>query len=771
MNVKALLLLAAAITASFANAQSLKGRVTDATNAEPLAFANILVIDNQPDINVAGTVTGAEGNFELACHAQQLRVKVSYLGYVTKDTVLTCNEFNAISLQPDAKVLGEVVVTGNRKIFKLENGGISTDVANSPLKDLGVASDVLEQIPFVVKNDDKISVLGKGTPLIYINNRLVRNNNELERLSSGNIKKITVITNPGPEYDATVSAVIRIEAVRPQGEGLGGELYGRIIARRKLTEDAHITLNYRKNNLDLFGDYWFQPARTALNTILDRTLTLPSKTVLMSSSADQTHSQKYQNVEGGFNYDFNTKHSVGAKYTYTYVPSTGNLYLPTTVTELTSSAPAVQSVTHTDFINPNRSHLVNAYYTGNIAPWLRAQLDVDYSTGTSKQTQNSVTERAADERVNTYSEQDYDLYAAKLTLTTPVWGSELRYGAEVGHTTNEQSYLVKDNEGAEQLTSNTNLAKQQTTAAFASFNKSLTQRWSFNVGVRYENVGFDYYEDHVKKDEQSKTYSNLFPTAGISYRGEKVQMSLGYRSTISRPGYYQLRNAIQYDDPYTYEQGNPYLQPTRMDDITYTLMWRNLQVMASYKTYKDYISSLISPWEMNNDIVIYTAENIPHAQEANLSVNYTPTFGLWTPSATVSVNKSFLEVNGYSAGRPYVSYQWLNTFKLPANFTFRADIMGNFNGYQMEQQILSNFRVDARVTKTFLKGNLIINFIARDVFNTYNLRWRQDTSSVATYRSTDNDTRGLTLSVRYKFNTTRSKYKGSSASEAERSRL
>jgi hypothetical protein len=97
--------------------------------------------------------------------------------------------------------------------------------------------------------------------------------------------------------------------------------------------------------------------------------------------------------------------------------------------------------------------------------------------------------------------------------------------------------------------------------------------------------------------------------------------------------------------------------------------------------------------------------------------------------------------------------------------------MGNLRGHQMEDLTLSNFRVDARITKTFLKGNLILNLIARDVFNTYNYRWRQNIYAVSTYRTSDNNLRGITLSVRYKFNTTRSKYNGQSASEAERGRL
>jgi hypothetical protein len=88
--------------------------------------------------------------------------------------------------------------------------------------------------------------------VIYINNRLVRNDNELERLSSTHIKKVTVITNPGPEYDASVSAVVLIEAIRPPGEEIGGEVFGRMDVRSKVSADGAVYLNYRKNKLDLF---------------------------------------------------------------------------------------------------------------------------------------------------------------------------------------------------------------------------------------------------------------------------------------------------------------------------------------------------------------------------------------------------------------------------------------------------------------------------------------------------------------------------------------
>ncbi|MGN0061305.1 MAG: hypothetical protein ACI382_02955, partial [Alloprevotella sp.] len=64
-----------------------------------------------------------------------------------------------------------------------------------------------------------ISVSGKGTPLVYINHRLVRDAKELNRLKSREIKSVEVITSPGAKYDASASSVIRINTTKKVGEG------------------------------------------------------------------------------------------------------------------------------------------------------------------------------------------------------------------------------------------------------------------------------------------------------------------------------------------------------------------------------------------------------------------------------------------------------------------------------------------------------------------------------------------------------------------------
>ena len=96
-----------------------------------------------------------------------------------------------------------------------------TTVENSILADVGAADDVLGKIPGIVKDDDKLTVFGKGEPLVYINGRQVRDFSELEQLNAKDIQRVELVTNPGARYDATVGAVVRIVTKKNPNEGLG----------------------------------------------------------------------------------------------------------------------------------------------------------------------------------------------------------------------------------------------------------------------------------------------------------------------------------------------------------------------------------------------------------------------------------------------------------------------------------------------------------------------------------------------------------------------
>lgn len=767
-----ILILFLSSLSSVAQITNVTGRVQEA-NGSPLEFVNVVLL-SLPDSTFVGGVTSDEtGKFSIKLNKpySTLILKTSYLGYSNNFKKITANDAGAIVMSEAEQMLEAIVVKGTRNHFKMENGGISADIANSPLKNIGTANEVLEKLPFVVKEGDAFTVLGKGKPLIYINNRLVRNENELERLSSGNIKKVTVITNPGPEYDATVSAVIRIEAVRPPGEGVGGEVFGRIKAARQLSADGSIDLNYRKNKFDVFAYYGYTEDRRKTKLELEQSLKSNKQTTVIKSTDKEKSRRREHYVETGFNYEFNEHHSAGAKYTYDDTPygkvdmkMQSNVYANDT---------EIEGFPTTILVDLDRnSHLLNTYYVGDITNWLKAQLDFDYAKGNNKTDQNSWSERKTDEKVNTRSLQDYHLSAGKLTLTSPLWQGELKYGTEFSRTNNEQKYIVFDNEGAEDLKSNTNRSKQHMFATYANYSKSIG-KWTLGAGMRYENTGFDYYENGKKIDEQSRTYKDFFPNASVSYRDEKLQMMLGYRSTIQRPSYYQLRNSIQYDNPYTYEAGNPYLKPTKTDDLTYSLLWGKVKLMASYKWYDNLILFLPGQYK-DKDIIMFQPENLEHAQNLSTYLYYSPRIRIWEPVAGVGIAKDYLNYKReekQSYEKPYFNYSLQNTLRLPAGFTVMIDFQGNSRGHSTLNYMYDNFRMDMRVTKTFMDGRLILNMRGTDITGSYRQKYRMDVYPVSSFINKDLDSRSFQLTLKYKFNASRSKYKGSSASEEERQRM
>ena len=89
----------------------------------------------------------------------------------------------------------------------------------------------------------------------------MRDKDELKRLRSEEIQSVEVITNPGAEYDATISAVVRIKTVRREGAGFGFDLMAannQDLAFGFSDPSSTLNLRYRRNNLDLFGmvNYW-----------------------------------------------------------------------------------------------------------------------------------------------------------------------------------------------------------------------------------------------------------------------------------------------------------------------------------------------------------------------------------------------------------------------------------------------------------------------------------------------------------------------------------
>ena len=294
------------------SAQTVSGKLID-ENSQPLPYANVVLLSLPDSAFVNGTISGEDGSFTLEATSENQIVKISSIGYKTVCKPVSPANIGIVQLVSDAQMLGEVVVKANLPVTRMKNDALETNVQGTVLSKAGTAEDVLAHIPGLQKKTDGFEVLGKGSPLIYINGRKLRDIAELDQLTSEDIKSVEVVRNPGARYDATVGAVVRIRTVKRQGDGFGVSLRSSYDQSQNSDFVEQADVNYRHNGLDVFAMVRFDKTTALQNDILEQTAftdTLWTQKNYQHSNTDS------RNIDGriGFNYDFNDHHSIGVRY-------------------------------------------------------------------------------------------------------------------------------------------------------------------------------------------------------------------------------------------------------------------------------------------------------------------------------------------------------------------------------------------------------------------------------------------------------------------------
>lgn len=137
-----LFLLAMLSAVTFVDAQIISGRVTD-EQTQPMQFANVVLLNRSDSAYIAGAVTKDDGTFTIETDRNNGLLKVSSVGYIIRYLDARQGNIGDIQMQPDTQTLGEVVVKGERPQYKMTAGGMTVDIQNSLLKDVGTADDVL----------------------------------------------------------------------------------------------------------------------------------------------------------------------------------------------------------------------------------------------------------------------------------------------------------------------------------------------------------------------------------------------------------------------------------------------------------------------------------------------------------------------------------------------------------------------------------------------------------------------------------------------------
>ena len=761
-----ILSLAVAITAT---AATFSGKVVDELN-QPFAFANVVLLNPIDSAFVAGTMTDDAGAFSLSAQQSSAIVKISYIGYETKCVNSTAGNLGTIQLQPEAAMLGEVVVKGTRPTYRLTTEGIKTDVDGTLLSKVGTATEVLGNLPGVQKKGTSVEVFGKGTPLIYINGRQMRNDSELAQLSSENIQSVELITNPGAKYKADVESVILIKTKRPQGEGFSFDAEANYYQGKNMDIATGINWNYRKGGMDVFGAVWYNDDRWENNDLIKFDVQADTTWLLDQHLKDKSHSQSlYSSV--GVNYVFGDNHSMGVRYdTKWYFNNKGH---GTMIADVIADGQFYDHVENTaDYHSTyNMPHTLNAYYNGRVGK-LGIDLNLDYMFNKSRKHQlNDEVSQERDSRIVTaQSMARSQLLAGKLVLSWPVLGGNLQAGTELFNTRRNDEYLNPE----QVVPSSVTEQREQGYAFFVEYARPLPFG-SMRLGLRNENVSNDYYSMGKRIAEQSRTYHHLFPTVGLQARAGAVQLMLNYSMKIQRPYYWQLTSNVTYANRFTWESGNPTLKPSINNQVGLMVMWRWMSLMAEYKHVSDHIINVAHEVPGSEATTLLTRENLDHSHKMRLMLNLKPKFGIFEPQLSLGMIKDWTRIptpiGTISPKRPIFLIQLNNNIKILPTLTASASLDITTKG-DMENVSLTRglFNLYLSLTKTFLNDRLSVKIAGRNLLDAQEkvqLHYGLRNMCQAQHR----DSRELQVTVRYKFNATQSKYKGTGAGQEERSRL
>ena len=749
-----------------AKAIEIRGMVMNEKN-EPMPYCNVLLLTSDSTF-VNGCVTKEDGSFlMMGEEGRPYLIKASYIGYVT--TTQTLEARNLIQLLPDALALEEVTITAERPLIEPSANGLKANVIGTSLAKMGTAGEMLSHLPFVTGKDGSYTVLGHGTPEIYINNRKVRDTSELDRLRADEIVSAEVITTPGAQYAANVPAVIRIKTVKQRGQGWSGSFRTNYSQGSLARGYGQVNLNYRTGGLDIFGmGYVTRSSFYGNSTSDDR---------LEASSVWDVHTQKHYNQKTdyffgtlGFNYDFNERHSIGLRYepNAPFGNHKKHVYSDVTVKKDGEFLEEMK----TEQVNQDKSkwkHSVNAYYTGNIGKW-QVDVNADYLFGQSEKLQQITNneEKAAE---STSKVRNY-LYAVKAVASTPIGKGHFSIGTEETFT-NRHDLFLQSGFSADA----DNHVKQSSWSAFANYSLPLG-KWNLSAGFRYEHQQTDYYENNIYKEEQSPVYNDFIPTLSANYRKGDWNLNLSYKYLKGNPPYSLLNSAINYRSKYEYMTGNPLLEKQQNKAFLLDASWKWIYISTWYNSVKNSITTVSQAYndETHPGVTIIDYQNIPSARSYGGNITLAPKFGFWQPQATINLSfwDSDLEAIGinYDWNDPYWYFILDNTFTLPKGWfiNVQGTYVPKFKQSASKKKAMGV--VDFRLSKSFLKDDaLSVTLTANDIFHTqHNAMTAYSIGTSTTFTEYyDHQRVGVTLS--YKFNATKSKYKGTGAGQSEKSRL
>ncbi len=717
----------------------LKGKVKDTLG--PISFANV-VLANEANEIVTGAVTDENGQYVINTSKGDYKLSVAFLGYTTFEKNLSITgdlTLDDITLKSTEDSLEEVVLVAKKRVIERKVDRLVFNVENSISASGGDAVDVLRISPAITVNGDQISMIGKSSMKVLLDDRIVQLSNEelisfLATIPADDIKSIEVITNPPAKYEAEGnSGLINIVFKKGRRNSWSNSTTASYTQAIFPSYVLRNNFNYQKNKVKVL--------LSVNGTTGSRDIQQDAEIFYTSGLWDNSINQKWNNdnLSGRFmfDYDLNENSTIGVQYLGSI--STPDIKDRARSDIFNTSSQLDSLIVSNGFSDVDRNnHSLNAHYKTELDTIGRSlSVDLDYFEYNADEERSIATESFLNpnnslgvffaNQINT--DQSVKNYSARVDIEHPLKFLNLSYGARVSFIKNNYETInfntITGTPTFNPLQSNKFEYDENIQALYVSGSKSLSEKWETQVGLRLENTQTEGFSETLNQTSEND-YLRLFPTFYLSYAmNDYNSFSLNYGKRINRPGYSRLNPARYFANSNSFSQGNPFLQPSFSDNIEFTHIFKsklttslflsiesdgfgvvpsvndetNQQIVSyenfytgySYGLFESYLFNKISWWESQNSVFLINNE-----------------FSFFNDDINAEIQNGF---------RFYASTN--NTFVLNKSKTIRAQVNFWYSSPYKENlfDISDSYSLDVALKFDMLNRDLQLSLGGYDVLN------------------------------------------------------
>lgn len=736
----------------FAQQENLKinGNITD-SKQNNITSAEIYLFTANNEL--VKTTIVQDGNFEFS----QLKPAQYHLQIVSND--ITHNEppfqlssdLNlSVMLNEKVSNIEEIKISRTRNPFKVQNGNIDIDVANSSLSKVSTSTDLLAKLPFIYvdANGEGLSMVGKGIPLLYIDNQKV-DFNVLSAVSVDEIKSVEIIRNPSAKYEAEGKSVVKVILKNSKKEGYKLALNETAVFNKRFSNNFSANFQQKKNNTEwkLNAAYnqiqhwesngfdYSVPGKNIKSDYIIMSMTNRPQVILGASL--------YHELNDGDNLTFtingNLRPDKGDNNTVTNYEVNG---LKSQI--LTLNPQDRKRATINSIFNYNKQlKSINAtIFTGLQYTRESNNVDLDFYNNIDNSGYSFSQFRKQKYAVNAFSGRIDIEKKIKENYQLGIGGSFTKADASTDNLTDYRN--LNPSEYFKYF------FDEENWASYAEFSGE-KEKISFKGGIRLETTSANGYNKILDETTIERHYVDWFPNAELSFKqNENYVYTVNVKRSISRPSYSDLASGGLYSSPYVEYKGNPNLLPSYTSEVSASVNLKKWALNASVYQVKNPIGFGLF-YDENENISQFTTKNFDKESGASLGLDVPFEYKIITSQNSLSLNYSKTE-DSLAVVNPSTPYLYLytnNTIKLGKGFNFLLDgtwITKRTQGiYEYNEMVLINLGL----TKSVSNFDFTLRY--NDVFNQNTYIQKLSYDKIITKGSFYGNTPTFSVGIKYNF--------------------